>query len=121
MKNLPAAGTVSARHPLCNIVGKLCHVGVAEDHRAVPPEIADDRRVRPGDVVFQRQASGGGMQAFDVNVVFDQDRNAPKREVFVIACIKGSGLISRGRIKLRDAVQPVLPPISAARLNAFSV
>ena len=76
MKDLSATGTVSARHPLCDIVGKLCHVGLAEDDCSIPPEVTDHRRISPGDIVFQRQTSCGGMQPFDVNIVFDQDRNA---------------------------------------------
>ena len=105
--HLPATGTEAVGHIVRGIVGKLGHVGFAQNHRAVFSEICNNRRVFHGDIVRQHAAACRSRQTCHIDIVFDQNRQAEQREIlFITPFVKLLCLTDGSGIKKGHAVQP---------------
>ena len=95
-------------------IRELGKVGLPQDDGSGFPQPADQERVFLRDQIGERVRPGRGMQAFDIDIVFDEHRNAVQRASVLSApalFIRPAGVKPRVRIDLGNGVQAASRPV----------
>ena len=84
VEHLAAQAAVPRRHAGGGEVGELGQVRLAQDDRAGRPQPGDQERVPARKRVPQGERARGGRQSGDIDVVFDQHRDAVQRAAHAV-------------------------------------
>ena len=77
---------------VCDAVGELVHVQLADEHRSRRLQPADDRRVLRGHAARQHLAAGGGPDTLGVKEVLQTQGNAVERTEIAVGHDRGLGI-----------------------------